>query len=205
MSCVWNDGDMPFPLVVDVCSRVNSKGVSWVAIAVPTPLLICSRLCCSVCRGSVSWQGESELLHHLRKDSAPLWAIRPTLCSMLLWKHYSPGSAAQSGRSPTRSCCREVSATALQTIQQILVGPPGCSKPKWFQMTTFFFPFRQRLPCLCRPPQGAKVAAPSSLSNMLKVKLVFSELRFSPENAVVSAVPEWATVAWTTFGAFCTC
>lgn len=48
------DGDMPFPLVVVACSRVNSKAASWVAVAVPTPLLICPRLCCSVCRGSVS-------------------------------------------------------------------------------------------------------------------------------------------------------
>lgn len=47
------DGDLPFPLVVVACSRVNSKGASWVAIAVPTPLLSCSRLC-SVWRGSVS-------------------------------------------------------------------------------------------------------------------------------------------------------
>lgn len=73
----WNleDGDRPFPLVVVACSRENSKGASWVAIALPTPLLICSRLCCSVCRECVSWQGEFELLHHLRKDKAPPWAM----------------------------------------------------------------------------------------------------------------------------------
>lgn len=64
-------------------------------------------------------------------------------------------------------------------------------KAKVVPNDNILLPFRQRLPFLCHPPQGvAKVAAPSSLSNVLEVKLVFSELRFSPENAVVSAVPE---------------